>query len=103
MRCSSTTTSIITRRASRTSDTRSNRRARRSRSSEPRGEAIERATHFIETPDVVGIDGRDAEALATGLDDEPLSVQEVEGVADGLARHAKFVGEFTLANSETWR
>jgi len=62
--------------------------------------AIERSAHFVQVPDVVGIDGCHAEALAAGLNDKSLSMQKSESMADGLARYAKPVGEFALTGFE---
>jgi hypothetical protein len=65
----------------------------------PRREGLERGANLIKLADCNRIGRRDDQPAATILCHQPLLFEQLQRVADGLARHAQHPAEFFLANA----
>src|SRR5262249_32388408 len=63
------------------------------------GEPIERAAHFIELADALGIELGDFKAAAAAFGEQALPVQQMQRVRHRLARHAELVRKLVLGDA----
>ena len=66
---------------------------------EARGEAIDGFAKLIQLHDTERLERHDTKTFGTGFLDEALTLQQVQRVADGLARDVEAVGKLCLADA----